>query len=784
MNTNTSEKHNPEMFTDCNKSQIKCRKNQWGDPQCISTCGPQYLCDRFKEICEHEDVKENREDNQIYNDDEFCRFFLEFQNRYYQHLRAKHIRENEHRFLHPGLDAKYGIELEFFSSSNSFVIGKRVNNCILSLNHQWWRQNFDMLDNNAFNNKIQLSNEIYTRHYARNDENVDEEKGVEEPDEDELNQYDLRYRHITDNITQPVPAANGQYNDLMVTHMHEWSNFFIEITMEHGSKTHPGSARCENRATGGLSSFKIEHDPSVWYHAGNPENLRAAGIEQQFGYGLGGVIAWSNRTWPIYRNPLLFPQLVNQRSGVKSPQTFEMVNIGDRRHRNYHNFHRFSYSGTDLRDNMGVWRPRYLRNHPDPNAINRTSANLINNPGTIAAIPKTEEETIWLGILVESQIENNPLYTTPGAPNRPPEGIWNLNELVTPILRNRYINYPFMLENPIRVTNNIITPIPRFGNIPLGIAMLDNILCHLKAHKTVLFTQRVGLHIHLSYPEIDMRQNQDYPGDVLPLDPHGGCWEGEVDANGIGICCWDPANLARWTLNNQTYYAIGFLKLWYLFEPLMMSFFPEYRSCNTWAQSIQSVFTWGEISGGLTPQEIFLTMITGNLRCHGRCFAGHARYLAINFQNLKQNNNSGTIEIRCGHGTFNSKFLQALINIYHNLFEFSKMIIDNSIRAGETYIQSIERIDLLLTNIKPYDETVPYYCDQTTAEYNLRTKNDWIIAPDNVIPGNLANYTLDELDIRHGQPLGGFFRCTQTRDLRTKYICNLLKVFFSFNWMY
>ena len=47
-------------------------------------------------------------------------------------------------FTHPGLARiTYGIELEFLSSSNRYIISSRANSCMLRQNNDFWKNNID-----------------------------------------------------------------------------------------------------------------------------------------------------------------------------------------------------------------------------------------------------------------------------------------------------------------------------------------------------------------------------------------------------------------------------------------------------------------------------------------------------------------------------------------------------------------------------------------------------------------------------------------------------------------
>ena len=48
-------------------------------------------------------------------------------------------------FSHPGLNCRYGIELEFISSANKYVIGSRINSCMYESQDKWWRKTLMVL---------------------------------------------------------------------------------------------------------------------------------------------------------------------------------------------------------------------------------------------------------------------------------------------------------------------------------------------------------------------------------------------------------------------------------------------------------------------------------------------------------------------------------------------------------------------------------------------------------------------------------------------------------------
>lgn len=241
----------------------------------------------------------------------------------------------------------------------------------------------------------------------------------------------------------------------------------------------------------------------------------------------------------------------------------------------------------------------------------------------------------------------------------------NFNELVTNVLTNAHVRYPHGMNAGVieeRWT-------------PLGGLLIDNLCNHMLAHTSVLVTQRCGFHIHLSeHPII-----------------------GDYQARAEVIT--------------------GFIKLFYLFEPLIFSFFPKYRSSSQYCQSLQSIFTKREIieCGIQLYNDLVMdggyyvgAFMAGDARNHARVTKGYKKYLSLNLQNCLPGK-IGTIEVRLGHSSFDSKFIQAFNHFLQVLLQLNITLI----RLGEAQHDKYRYHNLLLSS-----NLIPYYCKLSSNEYS------------------------------------------------------------------
>ncbi len=212
------------------------------------------------------------------------------------------------------------------------------------------------------------------------------------------------------------------------------------------------------------------------------------------------------------------------------------------------------------------------------------------------------------------------------------ENISVQTELVTPIL----------LDEPFKI-----------GDVyyPYGVIALENIIQHMKHHSNVLFVQNDGLHIHIS-------KNLN---------------DGPLSSNEI----------------------IGFIKLFWAFEPLFLAGEPTYRSENEVGgyRSLQSIFSYHEILN-TTSQFDVLTDID--------------RYVSLNVMNLVPSG-IGTFEYRIGHGTFDGKAVQLHTHLLQVLFQFNLALI--KIDPDFKYHNQ------LLRTIHAWNGVPEYTTDYTTNDY-------------------------------------------------------------------
>ena len=258
-------------------------------------------------------------------------------------------------------------------------------------------------------------------------------------------------------------------------------------------------------------------------------------------------------------------------------------------------------------------------------------------------------------------------------------GFFQQNELVTNILFNWYGGYPFM-----RNANTY-----QQGNVPIGSLLIDNVVNHMTAHGIVLATQNFGFHVHLSeYPRI--------------ADP-------EARRNML----------------------IGFIKLYYAFEPMLFAMHPPYRSESAWCQSLHTVFTFGEVRNNTTrllddllgphPQYTSIPISGIDRKIRGE------RYLALNLKNCAAGG-IGTIEVRLGHCSFDSTFIQAYVNVLQTLLRLNLFMIHEDRTANRPVFTSHNRTLDGLNNLPDK----PNYFALTGAEFNSRLYLPPLGQPDNL----------------------------------------------------
>jgi hypothetical protein len=294
------------------------------------------------------------------------------------------------------------------------------------------------------------------------------------------------------------------------------------------------------------------------------------------------------------------------------------------------------------------------------------------------------------------------------------------NELVSNVLTNNRILYPFKNRG-----NGNYTP----GQLPLGSLMIDNTFNHMLSHKSVLFVQKSGFHVHLS----------EFPR-VRP--------------------------------DQKVHIIIGFIKLFYVFEPLIFSFFPGYRAESYFCRSLQSVFTRDEVA--MHDIELYNDLLglstdhDGNLASriarNRQLDENGDRYLSLNIMNCREGG-IGTIEIRLGHSTFDSKFVQAYIHFLQTLFHLNIAMLNYRVNGHR---QGFGFHNLLLNS-----NIIPHYCVVSARIYNGSTQNR---------PRERVALRGEPNGIR-GAPIHGFFVSMGNgpNDLRAKssIIRRLYKLFFA-----
>ena len=299
--------------------------------------------------------------------------------------------------------------------------------------------------------------------------------------------------------------------------------------------------------------------------------------------------------------------------------------------------------------------------------------------------------------------------------------MWYKNEYVSPILNNEYILYPLALSY-----NAANQSVVKAGTLPYGSLLIDNIFNHMKSHTNVIAVQDMGFHLHLSeFPRI-------------------------------------------YCINERKMMIIGFVKLFYMFEPMFYACHPAYRASSKYCQSLQSVLSYENVRAA---DETFIWNYfvnnphvydqgnrKGPLPAYERRELG-SRYLSINLKNCVEGG-IGTIEIRLGHSSFSSKFVQAYINALQSLFHFNLSLHSLNRTNGLTYCHHQNTIlDLMTTR-----NVLPSYCYGGNDYYNTRPHAADIYNP--LLPPTFA-----------GRPIYGFFVSNPDRAQRTSIIRHLVLFF-------
>jgi len=452
----------------------------------------------------------------------------------------------------PGLDGNYGIELEFLSSSNRYVMAHRINSCMLSQNIDIWRKNFDGL--------CKIGPMLFQEC-----------------------EYTLSRSSRKNGKALKISDHNMRDN------FNVYSSFFIETSEKYGTTTNKGLP-----CNWGDGPIKIENDSSVCFEEHHM-----------------GLTMWNMN---LIRNSDIcdingnakqkFVPSTLRSTGFNDAQLI-LSNIGQQKKKIY--------------DTTMPWNTSL--------AYNATFITPILDDLQIDLTKSTDKGPEQQGEVVLSKLKPNHNFKsttgseTDGSISR--IGFYDGNEMVTPVLNNQYVSYA-KVYNPSTTKYS-----EKF--VPFGSILIDNVCTQLKSHQNVTAVPGggAGFHIHLSYPDINWRKNYTDLG------------------------------------SRELYLLAGFIKLFWLFEPLIYSFQPPYRAQSSWSQNIQSIFTYTEILT-LTNLQIVKRLINPSSTEVGLWERGGARYVATNLTNIKEGG-LGTIEIRIGHSTLNSSYIQALINIYQNI---------------------------------------------------------------------------------------------------------------------
>jgi hypothetical protein len=272
---------------------------------------------------------------------------------------------------------------------------------------------------------------------------------------------------------------------------------------------------------------------------------------------------------------------------------------------------------------------------------------------------------------------------------------WSENEMVSPILFNQAVYYPDFQKYPeydFQYPDQY--PVEKMKILPLGALAVDNIVNHMIGHSNAIAMNGCGFHVHISeYPKIT---------DI--------------------------------TLRKKV--ITGFVKLFWFFEPLLYSFHPYYRAATTFAQSLQSLFTYNEIIEDNNWERLWKDLVSNTHYSGTDRKEKGDRYLAVNLQNCKPGK-IGTVEVRIGHSTFCSVFIQSWITLLQNIFRLAQGLVmqtqgDPDLEPDpHYYINSI---------LKKNQNCIPDYVKVSSEIYNLRTADPAKIGP-----------------LNQGRPLHGFF---------------------------
>jgi hypothetical protein len=235
------------------------------------------------------------------------------------------------------------------------------------------------------------------------------------------------------------------------------------------------------------------------------------------------------------------------------------------------------------------------------------------------------------------------------------------NEFVSSVLTNEPILYPKVLQADGSYKE---------GYIPYGFLVIDNTMQHMLSHNNKIVVQDMGFHVHLSeYPRI-----QD--------------------------------------VTERMNRIMGFVKLFYLFEPLLFACQPAYRGRSKYCKPLQSVFSLYNMMS-VDPRELYRWMTGGRNKIWGTHRSNRvdsARYLALNLFNCKPKG-SGTVEVRLAHATFDSHYLNHFIHMLQNLFELSMAMSEEKINALLEMAQAQEMFPAWVIERESYYEDDRMYSE-------------------------------------------------------------------------
>jgi hypothetical protein len=208
-------------------------------------------------------------------------------------------------------------------------------------------------------------------------------------------------------------------------------------------------------------------------------------------------------------------------------------------------------------------------------------------------------------------------------------------------------------------------------------------------------------------------------------------------------------------------FIVAFVKMFYLFEPMLFSMHPSSRSHSRYCQSLQSIFNFNEICY-LSVDEIYDHLVyeeegftyggidVPSLNDDDSRSAKGQRYLSLNLTNCR-GNGIQTVEIRLGQSMFDINYINKYIYLLQSLFEFSFAMEQSDVNNNLIYPNQTVNSILLYAQA---NEIIPSYCYQTTAQYNN--------TPDNYnLPISAANF---------GRPISGFFISEGNIETRSKII--------------